>query len=236
MPQTFPFSWQIRVSKRVRRPKITLDKHGLVELVCPEGMPANQAQAMMSEHIPWVVKHLEQLQPQHDEVFPPLQLDLLAIGQQWQVHYQAHHRQRLRLTTSAEQLCIEGDVLNHEAVRLCLCHWVKTQGKRILLPWLAEIAEEMGESYASVSIRLQKRRWGSCSMARRINLNAALLFLPPTLLRHVLIHELAHLRHHNHSAKFWAWVAQFDPDYQQNRQQLQQQGQLVPTWLVKPAR
>jgi len=63
-------------------------------------------------------------------------------------------------------------------------------------------------------------------------LNLALLFQPPPVLRYVLLHELAHTRHHDHSRAFWALVASCEPDYRRLDAQLRTQGwRNVPDWL-----
>ena len=60
---------------------------------------------------------------------------------------------------------------------------------------------------------MQRTRWGSCSNSGTISLNAALLFLEPPLVRYLFIHELCHLIALNHSRRFWAAVARYEPDY-----------------------
>lgn len=63
-------------------------------------------------------------------------------------------------------------------------------------------------------------QWGSCSRDGVVMLNAVLLFLPPELLRYVIIHELAHCRHKNHSKAFWNTVTSADPNYPAHRSAL----------------
>jgi hypothetical protein len=82
---------------------------------------------------------------------------------------------------------------------------------------LQELAHANGASYAAVSIRGQRTRWGSCSPSRRISLNWRLIQLPPAVADYVLLHELAHLKHMNHSARFWKEVERMCPDYREAR-------------------
>ena len=64
-----------------------------------------------------------------------------------------------------------------------------------------------------IRIRLMRTQWGSCSSHGNLTLNAALFVLPLHLLEYVIVHELAHCLHHNHSKKFWHTVEHAYPDY-----------------------
>ncbi len=86
-----------------------------------------------------------------------------------------------------------------------------------------QLSAEMKVSYLHLKIRNQKTRWGSCSSKNNINLNWRLVHYPTEIINYVLIHELAHLKHHNHSQKFWHYVAEFDQNYQQHRHYLKEQ-------------
>lgn len=68
-------------------------------------------------------------------------------------------------------------------------------------------------SYTSITIRDQKSRWGSCSSRGTLSFNYRLIFAPPKVLDYVVIHELCHLTHFNHSKEFWNMVGQIMPDY-----------------------
>ncbi len=71
-------------------------------------------------------------------------------------------------------------------------------------------------------MRLTKSRWGSCSHDGNINLSTALLFVPADLCEYVIVHELAHILHPNHSHRFWSTVASVMPDYKERLKKLRQ--------------
>ncbi|HRH93260.1 MAG TPA: M48 family metallopeptidase [Candidatus Peribacteria bacterium] len=73
-----------------------------------------------------------------------------------------------------------------------------------------------------VKLRFAKSKWGSCSGTGTIMLNAALLFVPRTALHYVIVHELAHMIHPNHSARFWATVERAMPGYALERKALRE--------------
>lgn len=73
-----------------------------------------------------------------------------------------------------------------------------------------------------ITIRNQKTRWGSCSSAGNVNFNYQLYYLSDELLDYVVVHELAHRRHMNHSKEFWSEVARYCPDYRARRKQLKE--------------
>ena len=80
----------------------------------------------------------------------------------------------------------------------------------------------MGVSVNRISIKDQKTRWGSCSSKGNVNFNYQLYYLPDELLDYVVVHELAHRRHMNHSKEFWSEVARYCPDYRARRKQLKE--------------
>jgi predicted metal-dependent hydrolase len=92
--------------------------------------------------------------------------------------------------------------------------------KRFLPPIVEKEAEERNLRVSRVTIRNQRSRWGSCSSIAGISLNWRLVLLPHVLQRHVILHELAHLVHLNHSAAFWNVLREWDPDLMQAREQL----------------
>lgn len=81
-----------------------------------------------------------------------------------------------------------------------------------------------GGNYTSVTVRDQKSRWGSCSSRGTLSFNYRLMFAPPRVLDYVVVHELCHLTHMNHSKDFWNMVERIMPDYKLYKSWLREHG------------
>lgn len=84
--------------------------------------------------------------------------------------------------------------------------------------------EFTGGTYHKITIRDQKTRWGSCSSNGTLSFNYRLMLAPPRVLDYVVVHELCHLTHMNHSTDFWNMVASILPDYKEYRKWLKDNG------------
>lgn len=227
----------IRESARARRLLLRVHDSAQVEIVVPRGTPLGLVDAFVSAHLAWIAQRVARARAlaRPLEAFPPTTISLASIGEHWQVqHREDAGGWRVR---EVGEGCLQLRGSGSEAAcKAALRRWLVRRGEQVLVPWLQELAVEHGFDHGAVRLRLQRTRWGSCSSRGAISLNLALLFQPPPLLRYVLLHELAHTRHHDHSARFWALVAQCEPDYRRLDAQLRREGwRNVPQWL-RPAR
>ena len=91
--------------------------------------------------------------------------------------------------------------------------------KKEIIKYLPNLVEEYSRKMnlfpASISYRKNKRTWGSCNYKNGLNFNILLMKFPIELMEYVVIHELAHIEHKNHSKRFWDLVEAYCPDYKQ---------------------
>lgn len=87
---------------------------------------------------------------------------------------------------------------------------------------VAYYAALMGVTPAGVRITGAQKRFGSCSGQNRLCFSWRLMLYPPAAIDYVVVHELAHIRHHNHSPAFYALIEQYLPDHRQRRALLRQ--------------
>ncbi len=163
---------------------------------------------------------------------PPTELNLLAIRELWQVHYEKVKQSRVTTKCIAPyELLIKKPSLSVRYMIPTVENWLKRKARRHLVNWLKAISEDAALDFHSASVRGQRARWGSCSETKSISLNYKLMFLPAPLVDYILVHELCHTKHMNHSKHFWQLVEQHEPDYKEKRQELYKSHLYLPRWL-----
>ena len=100
----------------------------------------------------------------------------------------------------------------------------KKYARKIFAAKVAYYQQFTGGNYTSITIRDQKTRWGSCSGRGTLSFNWRLILAPAEILDYVVVHELCHLTHMNHSKEFWALVGSVIPDYKIRRKWLKENG------------
>ena len=113
-------------------------------------------------------------------------------------------------------------------IRQALTRWYRRQAESLLKERVKQLAEQTGLRPNQIQIKSYKARWGSCNIKGDIQLNWQLVQATQSINDYVIIHELCHLRQHNHSKAFWDLVGQFDPNFREHRSWLKHHGhQLV---------
>jgi hypothetical protein len=97
----------------------------------------------------------------------------------------------------------------------------------LLLSLLRQEATRTGLSPSRVTVRDMRARWGSCSASGRVTLNWRLAMAPEPVARYVVLHELAHLRHLDHSPRYWELVGRLCPGWREQRAWLSRHGWLL---------
>jgi hypothetical protein len=225
-----------RRSARARYLRIRVTLHEGVVVTMPPGVNEASARAFLDHHDAWVRRTLNRLReqaglsPSCDPLALPERIELRALDRRLAVEYRSTAG-TTRVLHHGERLIVSGNPEDGQAARAGLKRWLLREGRARLPEWLDRLSRETGLRYRRVSIRAQRSRWGSCSNSGSISLNCKLLFLPARLVRYVLLHELAHTVHLDHSPRYWATVAAFEADYRCLERELRRAGPLVPGWV-----
>jgi predicted metal-dependent hydrolase len=235
------FDYQLRVSRRARNVYLRVTAERGLEIVVPRGFDAVHVPTLLKEKERWIRKSLARAETQRALLAPelpwalPETIRLPAIERAWRVLPQPSAG-RVTVREQDDCLIVRGRVDDADACRIALTRWLVAQAKIALTPILEALSKRLTLPYRRVSYRLQRSRWGSCSRQRSISLNVKLLFLPPDVMRYVMVHELCHLQEMNHSRRFWALVERHHSGARHCDKALRDGWRLVPYWANRGIR
>lgn len=230
-PHDVEHGWAIRQSARARRLSVRVFRHGGVEVVVPPRTSAHRISAFISQQREWIERQRRRAIAPLPWPLPPATLELSALEEQWHcLHSPSSGRVRV-MALRAGELELQGDLSDREDLRTALIAWLVTHAKGRFAAPLAELAGRVGVEPRRLQVRCQRTRWGSCSRRGTVSLNACLLFQRPEVVRYLLIHELTHLKHMNHSRHFWVEVARHEPQWKALDRELLRGWKRVPGWI-----
>ncbi|MFC7207172.1 M48 family metallopeptidase [Comamonas endophytica] len=125
------------------------------------------------------------------------------------------------------QLALAADAPPGQIRRRVHAWWLQ-EARRDFTARLEHFAPLLGVQWRSLGLSSARTRWGSARSDGSIRLNWRLLHYAPEIIDYVVVHELSHLRHMDHSPRFWATVGSVLPDYRALRQRLRDQA--APAW------
>jgi predicted metal-dependent hydrolase len=250
--------YTIRKSQRAKHVSIKISVEGEVEVVVPPSFDCAQLPKILEKRREWIVKTRSRVMSTAEsntaddwtvekpevillrwrssnlsnlsEVNQPAHLDKNI--ESWSVAYRpSAGKQTLCIPALDSRLTIRGNTEQVSACQAVLRKWLAHRAHRELTPWLRQLGYELDLPCRRISVRGQKTRWASCSSDKDISLNYKLLFLPKPLVHYVLVHELCHTVHMNHSDQFWALVGDKLPDYKQWATELKTGWRYVPRWV-----
>ena len=223
-----PFDYSLRVSSRVKHPRLRIKPFGGLEVVIPPRFPKKAVPELVSRHAQWIETHLQKQQLAEPAL--PDDIQLAFDDSYWAVVYEPQ-----LASNSVNQIVI---VSNSDADQDTdkvwqLRNWIRQKAWRLLPPLLEQLSQQTGLTYKKISIRSQKTRWGSCSSSGTISVNDQLLFLPRATAEYLMIHELCHTQQMNHSSRFWHLVETHCADFRFHESLLDQARSKIPDWFLR---
>lgn len=228
-------AWNVRVSRRARRLSVRVYPGGRVEVVVPPGASATTVHRFVHSHREWIDQRVADLSAVAPYALDrrPHRIELRAIARNFELSYVPTHERAVsvRMHGDPNQLVVKGAIHSEDAVSRALRVWLCDIARKELAILLMKEARAGGFQFERIQARRQRTRWGSCSASGTISLNVCLLFLDPAVVRYLLVHELCHTRHMNHSQRFWTLVEAHEPDYKRLDRELLKGWQCVPGWV-----
>lgn len=234
-PNEASLFYTIRRSLRAQKTRIvvTADK---IEVVAPPKVSEQRIKSFVNEQQHWIRDAIQRIELRA-KALPSLTPTVYVDGAN--IPYQGRQIPLSIKPTSAKSPRVQlidgqqflvylpasaasGDASN--LIKAALAQWMKQQ-TRLQAGQMIDKHSPKHQLYPrSLRIKTQKTRWGSCGPNNDINLNWLLMLAPPVVLEYVVVHELCHIQHKNHSKDFWLLVAKHMPDYLTHRRWLKANG------------
>lgn len=209
----------VLVRRRGRRGVgLKVDENGLM-VSAPAAMPLARIEALVRDSERWIVRKIAEWSGRR--VAPPSWRDGAALP-----FLGAHlvlkvaHGARARAARRGDELHVTAREAEAAGVKRAVVAWYRRAARDYLVPRVEALAHAAGIAMPHVFVSPAIARWGSCNSRREIRLAWRLMKAPPALVDYVICHELAHVRHMNHSQAFWAEVGRQCPDYRRLRAEL----------------
>ena len=228
--------FQLRRHRRARRVTLRVKSDASLVVTAPPRVPERAIRDFLAERSDWIERARRRLQaarqdrPDHLNLTHPDRIELPAIERSLSIRYAAGDRLRWR-ARGAESFELTGADDPGDA-RALLVFVLKAMAQRALEPRVREFAELHDLRPRRITWRNPNTRWGSCSSNGNLSLSVRLLLLDRPVADYVLLHELAHLEHPNHSKAFWAKVESMCPDYRLRERELKAASRAMPVWVT----
>lgn len=226
--------FSVRESARARRLSIRVFPRGRVEVVVPRRTRASEVRAFVEAHHDWIRRTRAAFAAEHPpEPFAlPTNVRLPGIERHFCVRYRRDAGGKtVRYSVRGDTVILSGRTGDEALCVKALRRWLLSLAKREFAPRLRKLAGTTGQAYRRLHVRGQRTCWGSHSGTGTISLNFCLMFLDPAHVDYVMIHELCHARHMNHSRRFWNLVGKFEPRYRKLDADLNSSWKQIPAWL-----
>ena len=224
--------YRVRVSARARHARLSVTAHEGLVVVIPRRFNRSLVPLLVEQQRDWIRRARWRVGADHRvdaEASLPSAVILPAVGECWPVEY-VPRAGKPSVHERANVLTVSGDQADRERTTEALRRWLSRRARRAFATSLDTLASECGLPQSGLAVRAQRTRWGSCSSTGTISLNRSLLFLPPELVRCVILHELCHRVEMNHGPGFWQLLAAHEPELSRRKAELASAWRHVPRW------
>ncbi|HPG00204.1 MAG TPA: SprT family zinc-dependent metalloprotease [Kiritimatiellia bacterium] len=205
--------------------RVVVSPELLVDVFAPKNVAGEAITAVLRKKASWIARTLDRLETYHPLPTPKKYVageTFVYLGRQYRLKITDGARRSAKLL--GRFLCVSvkdrGQVRD---VRRCVDAWYRRQAHEVFRRYLTKcyiVAARHGVSEPTLVVRSMRRRWGSCTRSHRMTLNVALVQVPVHCIEYVIMHELCHTTHHNHSKAFYALLTRCQPDWRKRKETL----------------
>jgi predicted metal-dependent hydrolase len=222
-----PFDYTIKKSKRARNISIRITTQNEVILTYPHWGSETQAIKFLQQNQENILSRISKNKV-NTKKFDFTNLEKIHyLGEELTLYVVEKSRSTFKATVSGSELVVlvpDGEKNNKALIRKAIHSEFKKQFRQIVEEGVEEYNKFYNFEYNRIAIKDNRTNWGSCSTKGNLNFNWKLIFAPLEVIDYVIVHELCHLKEHNHSKHFWDLVAEQIPNHKLYRKWLKENG------------
>lgn len=213
----------IREPRRRMRILVTPDLR--VTVFVPEEAGEDDLGALLHKKARWITQKIDQMEAFLPQPGPKKYVSgetFRYLGRQYRLKVEQGPEEPAKLKGQFLFVVVP-DKSDRSNVQKTVDDWYKKQAERTFRRYMekcTEVTSRHGVPEASFTLRKMRTRWGSCSSKGRITINTNLIHAPVHCIEYVIMHELCHLKHHNHSKAFYKLLTQCMPDWPRRKEAL----------------
>ena len=200
--------------------RLSVQRDGRVRVLAAVTTPTLLIERFVFENVQWIEQQKQKWVEYHAK-HPRKQLvagaRLHFLGQERELVFEPEGRKSPVVEAVENFIVVRGNELSPMVAKLALKRFYDKQARLHLPERVAHFSREMRLQPTGLSFRAQKTRWGSCSSAGHISLNYKMMIAPEAVIDYVVVHELAHLRHADHSRNFCQLFESHDARFKEHR-------------------
>lgn len=203
------------IHKKVKNISIKIKPTLEVILTVPFKTPPEYINKVLEKRKSWILKHLEKFKISNPYLQNKLYNDntFIYLGKQYDLEVLISDNNHVELAENCFYIYLT-DVTNVDTKLQLIDNWYKKQAKHYFKQVIEKYIRIVNKPINHISIKRMKTRWGSCNTKKGyINLNIELMKKSPDAIEYVILHELTHLIHANHSKDFYNYIASYMPDW-----------------------
>ncbi len=216
-----------RSARRKKTVALKVEPKGTLVVLAPADCPTDEIDDIVTRKAEWVMQKLQHLREMPSAAAPREFVtgeSVSYLGQQYRLKIDSSAVGEARLVGEWIHVPVPDGSLKEAYARAALIGWFQRQAAKRIRERVEFWRLRVGVSMPSVVIANQKKRWGSCNRHGAIRLNWRLVQAPMRLIDYVVVHELVHILHQNHSREFWQETGRVLPDYKERREELKRLG------------
>ena len=216
-----------QVSRTDRSKSATIKvEEGVVIVVVPRALTQERIKKLLDDKKLWVKQKIA-LHPQLPVTLEKKYVSGEAfsyLGRNYRLKITDGELTPIKLVQGRLTISIPNDLSQHKLVKYALTNWFRRRAELKLREKIIRYSPIVGVETNGYKVKSFQSRWGSCTPRGRVDFNWKIIMAPNRVVDYVVVHELCHLKQHDHSPQFWKLVESIMPDYLESKEWLHVNG------------